>query len=148
MKTLLLIFATATLLGGAGLYGQTNGFTSHLQTRQGSYTWEITGDRLSSTPTWNSETQAAPLSLDKACQLGRAWLAKNGFAKADFDEARVVGYPEAWMVLASKGKTQRHFYYWLMYRTGDFGGSFMYVYVLMDGTVVEPKLTPIPWQAR
>ncbi len=138
LKTFLLIFATVVFLGHAGLCDQTEGYTSHLQTQQGSYTWEISAARLSSTPQWNSETQPAPLSLDQACTMGRTWLVKHGFTKFDFDEARVVGYPEAWMVAASHGKAQRRFYYWLLYRTGDFDGGFMYVYVLMDGTVVEP----------
>jgi len=35
-----------------------------------------------------------------------------------------------------------------LYRTGAFDGGFMYVYVLMDGTVVEPTLTPTKVQKK
>jgi|HubBroStandDraft_5_1064220.scaffolds.fasta_scaffold201889_1 hypothetical protein len=148
MKTFLLIFALVVLLNEAGRCDQTEGYTSHLQTQLGSYTWEISAARLTSTPQWNSETQPVPLSVDKACQLGWAWLAGHHFQKFNLDEARLQSYPNASIAAMTPGSAPRRFFYWLMYRSGDFDGGFMYVYVLMDGTVVEPTLTPTKAQKK
>jgi hypothetical protein len=141
MKTFVIILTTVALLSDAGFCEETSGYSSHLQNRTGSYTWDISAARFSSTPAWTSESQPIPLSMDKACKSGRDWLAKHGFAKFDLDEVRLQSYPIAWV---SHGMAQRRYYYWLMYHSEDFDGGYMYVYVLLDGAVVEPKFTPAP----
>lgn len=141
MKTFIIILTLTVLLSQTGLCAEGNGYVSHLQNSRGSYTWTISADRFDSTPVWASEGDPLPLSFDKACGLGKDWLARHSFAKFYLDEARLQGYPNVEM---PHGKTPRRFYYWLMYHSENFDGGFMYVYVLMDGSVVEPKFTPAP----
>jgi hypothetical protein len=144
MKTFIAILCLMVFLVEAGVCAQPDGFTSHLQTRQGSYTWQISPDRLHATPEWVSEAQPVPLSLDKACQLGRGWLEKHGMTGFSLEEAKLWRYPDAISIYISHGKTGRRFYYQLTYRSESPDMDLMYVYVLLDGSIVEPKLTPTP----
>jgi len=145
MKTFITILCSIFLLIEGRVCAQTTGsYTSHLQTERGTYTWDIGSDRLYATPEWTSETNAIPLSFDKACQLGRDWLTKHDLRRYGLDEARLLSFPAVNIAAMSHGKAKRRFYYWIMYRSEAFDAGFMYVYVLMDGTVVEPTLTPLP----
>ena len=143
MKTLVTLLCMMVFLVETKVCAQTNGYSSHLQTRLGSYTWDISADRLLATPEWASEAQPIPLSLDKACQLGRDWLEKHGMTGFSLEEVKLWRYPDAISIYSSHGKTKRRFYYQLTYRSESPDMDLMYVYVLLDGSVVEPKLVPL-----
>lgn len=151
MKTPVILLCLSLFLAESGVRaqpdfapGSRDGTVAQFQTRQGKYTWNISADRFYGTPEWTPEAQPIPVSLDKACQLGKGWLAKHHLAGFSLDEVKLCRYPDAVGVALWYGKAKRRFYYKLKYRSESPDMDFMYVYVLLDGTVVEPKLTPTP----
>lgn len=71
-------------------------------------------------------------------------MEKHGLTGFGLEEAKLWRYPDAISIYIAHGKTERRFYYQLTYRSESPAMDLMYVYVLLDGTVVEPKLTPTP----
>ena len=143
MKTFAIVFSFIFLLIETGICDETYGYKLGARFTHGNYRWNIGVDQLSSTPEW-IETKPIPFPLEKACQLGKDWLNKHGFTKYGLDEVRLISYPDVRALAYShnENKARQRFFYELMYRSEDIqnvGDNTMYVYVLMDGTVVEPN---------
>lgn len=145
MKTFITILCSMFLLVEAGVCAPSIGnYTCHLQTKQGTFTWDISSDRLYATPGWDSDTNAIPLSLDSACQLGRGWLGKHDFHRFHVEHIGLECFPDPISVWMQGDKVKKRFFYQIEYRSEHDSYDIMYVFVLLDGTVVEPTLTPLP----
>jgi hypothetical protein len=104
--------------------------------------YRVSYERLDRTPSWNPEAGPLPLAMDRAVQVARQWLAKQnptfeGFRPSNFSLMRV----------SEGGGAQR--WVWIIHfdaKLGDrwLGSLGFEAYVLMDGTVVEPRTSKDP----
>lgn len=102
--------------------------------------WEITAARANGLAVWSSNAGEPPLSLAQAMTTGEAWLATQvpdakGFdlASASLTRLQPLLLPGRW-------------FYYLIYEPALPGqrlpGSSLAAVVLMDGSVVEPRIVP------
>ena len=139
MKTLLAILCLTGALLQTARCAYTNGLSFNLQTLRGTYDWAVSAERILATPEWIPKTQAIPLAPDKACQLAKDWLKKHDFSQFELETFQLFRYPAPYVGNPGE-KLRRRFYYRIEYQFPHF--AMMYVYVLLDGTVLEPTLSP------
>jgi hypothetical protein len=140
MKTSLVIFCvlSAAALGAADISDNTH-TSFHHQTTRGTYHWHLSAERLLQTPEWNPETEPIPLAPDKACRLAGDWLKTHSFTNFVLEGVRIVRYDRT--SLSPKGKQlAKRFYYKIEFTKPV---EMIYAYVLLDGTVLEPTITPV-----
>jgi hypothetical protein len=148
MKVLFVFCFTALSIRAAGL-SHTNGMTVSSGTDRGTYQWRLSADRMLATPEWIPEKQAIPLPPDKAARLGGDWLSKNSFFQYTLQSIEVLRYPSPYV--GDPGpQLRKRFYYRLKYDAPEHPSVMpsMYVYVLLDGSVLEPTLTPSKAKAK
>jgi hypothetical protein len=141
MRTFLAIFC---LLSVAALRAaditDNDSISWNVQTIRGTYDWHVSAKRLLQTPEWNPETEPIPLAPDRACRLAGDWLRKHGFADFILERVQILRYDRT--SLSPQGKQlAKRFYYRLEYMKPP---EAMHVYVLLDGTVPEPKISAPP----
>lgn len=105
------------------------------------YSHNISDEDLVNTPSWNPEKGDPPVSLRTAVQIARVNLSRF-VKKADgFDvekiELRQMGI-EKWLYEVA-------FHCWKDKCRDDAGSSFR-IYIKMDGSVIDPEITPEPKQ--
>ncbi len=138
-----LVMTFVALVGSLGAFAEpsTNEFSlfKH-QSRHEAYEWWISEARLLATPEWRSDREKVPLAPDKAWRIGRAWLKRRGFPSPELNSITLRRLAtESSISNADKRWLTRFFY-----RIDCVPAMFdtMVVVVLMDGTVVEPRLIP------
>jgi hypothetical protein len=129
----LAILAPASLLA----VGDTNEFTlfKH-QARRQAYEWRISEARILATPEWSIGVTNIPVSPDRAWQIAKDWSSKQAHGEPDLVRMEI-----RWFDPSGTSKSLRKRFY---YRIDCIPMQFdsMLVVILMDGTVVEPKLIP------
>src|SRR5207244_4001003 len=148
VKTCIAVLCSAVLSTGTWIAAPPNGIVIHMSAPQGVYTWEISVERLYATPQWISEAGPIPVSFDKASESARAWLDKHGFKERNLLEARLCSWPDPMAVTIEHDKGKIRFYYQLIYNSELPNMSGMYVFVLMDGSIVEPTFAPAPARTK
>jgi hypothetical protein len=107
------------------------------------YSYKISEEDLVNTPSWNPEKGGPPLSLRKAVEIARVNLRRfvkkaDGMAVEKI-ELRQMGI-ETWLY-------QIGFHCWKAECEDEAGNSFT-IYIKMDGSVIEPEVTPGPKQKK
>lgn len=123
------VYAQSQSTSGATFYGGN------------AYSYRISDEDLVNTPSWNPAKEDPPLSLRKAVEIARVNL-RRFVKKADgLDvekiELRQMGV-ETWLY-------QIGFHCWKDKCEDEAGTSFT-IYIKMDGSVIEPEITPEPKQ--
>jgi hypothetical protein len=145
MKYLVILFCFTAAFVQAAVSALTNEMSFTSGTLRGIYQWRVSEQRLLATPEWTPEAQAIPLAPDKACRLGAEWLAKHNLAQFELQSIQVFRYPSPYA--GDPGvQLRKRYYYRLEYHSKRV--EMMYVYVLLDGTVLEPSLTPSKEKAK
>ena len=105
------------------------------------YSYKISDEDLMNAPLWNPAKEEPPLSLRKAVEIARINLRR--FVK----RADVLGVEkiELTQMGVEKWVYEVAFHCWKEECEGEAGSSFR-IYVRMDGSVIEPKITPEPKQ--
>lgn len=135
MKFKLVIFSIVLLLSASAAFGQT--LTSTFFSTNNEYKIEITEADLKNTPSWIPENEEiVPLSFNEAIEIGRETV-KRYIPTAD-NKWRLSG-----VMLYRMGKDK-----WLYsvsfhcsQNCNGESGNFS-VYIKMDGTIIEPTVTP------
>ena len=118
-----------------------------LQKYQGlhqAYEWRIKQERILATPEWNVDSTNIPIAPDKAWQITKDWFLKQGKPRPDFVRIEIRPFvPESENTKLDE-RLKKKFYYQIQCSPTHYaeGGKFdyMFVFVLMDGTVLEPIL--------
>ena len=101
------------------------------------YSHKISAEDLADTPSWNPEQGDPPLSLRKALEIARGSLrrykSKAEVMSVEKIELRQMGV-EKWLYEVA-------FYCWKDVCEDKAGNGFR-IYVKMDGSVIEPEITP------
>jgi hypothetical protein len=131
------LLAWALLLFGATA-GHGQGCTYYSYVLDKTYVVEVTDKALRATPSWDADKENPPLPARKALQLANR--KKDQLVKDTTDFTWAL--ESASLIADRDGK-----WYWLVHytarvRQGGFSGirPFLLLAVLMDGTVVEPRL--------
>ena len=142
MRYIIIVLGLAVFLE-TGVFAQNHGVLFSSGTSRGTYRWQLSAERMLGTPEWTPEEQGIPLPPDKAGRLGQDWLTKNGFAQYSLHSVEVLRYPKPYVGNPGE-QLRKRFYYRLTYDSPPEGKVMqsMYVYVLLDGTVLEPTLEP------
>ena len=99
--------------------------------KEGDKFWyRVKRERLSGLPTWNGKTEP-PLSLSSAIKIAESYIQQ--VEPNSKGESLAVVFMKS-MNVYSEGQ-KNHWFYKLSFKTED---KFMNIYVLMDGSVVEP----------
>lgn len=106
------------------------------------YEWRVSETRMLATPEWNIDMTNIPIGPDKAWQAAKNWFKKQGKDRPDF--VRI----EIWPVIPESESTKldqklkKRFYYRVecspQHHVEGTDFSYMYVLVLMDGSVLDP----------
>lgn len=94
------------------------------------YDFSISEARFDSQPLWEPGKQPVPLGIDKALQIAQGWIGKQSWSKQfeDFNEITLKNQERCW-------------YYDIDFKLNeDDTLKPRSVIVLLDGSVVEPKL--------
>ena len=95
------------------------------------YDYRISEDNLSKTPSWNPVDEPAPLAPHKAVSVAREYLKSH----SDISD---YGLNQISIVRVVSKKHKNKWYYTLMIsKRGDIPGG-TNVFVMMDGSVIEP----------
>jgi TonB family protein len=140
-------FVLLALTTGALAAAQNPGsiFLARQDTPDGSYRWEILASRVSSLPQWNPRVDAPPLSLDAAIKIGEEWLKQQTPEIKAFDVS---------FVSLARFPIQDLWYYRLQFdpvvanRRLSAGANPFTVVVLLDGSVVEPRVETVSSPSR
>jgi hypothetical protein len=101
------------------------------------YSYKITDEDLLKTPSWNPARDGPPLSLRKAVEIARVKL-RSFVKKADGLGVEKIALTqlgvEKWLYEVS-------FHCWRD-ECEDSAGSDFNIYIKMDGSVIEPEITP------
>jgi hypothetical protein len=148
MRTILSILFYFGFCLRIALCDSTAGMTEKSQTLRGIYEWAITEKQILATPEW-TDSQPIPLTIDKALQLAKEWLGKHDYSRFHLNEIRLLPYLAPWETPPNFPHTiqddlRKRYYYWIEYSSGTGNGDYIYVYVLLDGTVIEPKIIAPP----
>jgi hypothetical protein len=153
MKTILSILFYFGCALQIALCSPPPGAYPRLQTLRGTYEWAITEERILATPAW-TEPQPIPLAIDKACQLARDWLVKHDDSRFKLMNVELFPYrdpsdPPAWYPSGRpEDELRKRYYYRVSYASRSQDIDAIDVYVLLDGTVVEPKIIAPPPKAK
>ena len=111
------------------------------QARHGDFEWHMYFSRMLATPEWNMDSEKIPLQPDKAWQIARSWFRTNNCANPELVSIEirpVVREQEATGDIDQR--LAKRFYYRIQCIPGFL--DTMVVYVLMDGSVLEPIREP------
>jgi hypothetical protein len=119
---------------------QTDYLIKKHRSRHQDFEWRFHVSRLLSTPEWDIDTAQPPLGPEKAWKIARQWLEKHGCERptlVSIEIAPFVREGETWDIDA---RLSKRFYYTV--RCIPAYLDIMIVYLLMDGSVVEPLQEP------
>ncbi len=143
MRITLFSIGVALLLTPAYAGEDTNVFAVFTHSgRHGDYEFRITEAALMKTPEWNIDTDPCPLAPGRAWQIAKRWLDEH--QRSGSTLVRILIQPVGRDGIESKAWIKRYgrrFFYKIDVVPAAF--DTMCVYVLMDGTVVEPKSVPL-----
>lgn len=115
-------------------------FEFYSETRRSGATneWWISGKRLAKLPTWDPIKEGPPISVGKAMKLATKWMMKRERLTGPyFDVERIVLFR-----IGPESSAYRDvFCYIITFGVGSF--DHQSCVVLMDGTVLEPKVKPL-----
>jgi hypothetical protein len=127
-----LLFASSALA-----VEETDGFLFTHQGRHQAYEWLIPESRILKTPEWKIDSAACPLAPDKAWQIAKRWLEKNDRSGSTLVHIQIVPFIREGESPVLEKRLGKRFYYRIEVIPAMF--DTMLVYVLLDGTVVEPR---------
>jgi hypothetical protein len=110
------------------------------------YEWRVSETRLLATPEWSIDATAIPIAPGKAWQIAKNWFEKRGEPRPDFVKIEICPVVPETEATRLDDRLRKRFYYRVecssLRRIEDAPKKLDYtsVIVLMDGTVVEPKL--------
>ena len=109
-------------------------------TRTAAYEWWLAYNRIKELPRWKAIKEPPPISLEKAIQISKKWVAKKDGIDPQYEDN--VGLVSAGVQSLYRGEEKYRdvFYYKIILDTRPF--ETMACIVLMDGTVLQPKLVP------
>jgi hypothetical protein len=93
------------------------------------YTYDISEARHDRQPEWTPGKQPVPLTIDQAIQIARDWINKQTWHDQfeNFDKITLDNQQGCW-------------YYEIDYNKSDDNLTPTFVMVLLDGSIVEPKI--------
>jgi len=130
-----ILFLMLTASGFAA--GETNGFVFTHQGRHQAYEWYFSESRILKTPEWKIDSAACPLAPHKAWQIAKRWLEKHDRSGSTLVRIQILPFIREGESRELEKRFGKRFYYRIEVIPAMFDS--MLVYVLMDGTVVEPK---------
>ena len=137
LALLLLGFLTvSSTQARAQAMGHGHGMTTTFVYDNLTFRYNITDDDFKNTPSWNPETDDSPLSTRKALDVARITLRRFAPDEATFEVEKINlerFEPHKWVFEIS-------FHCWDN-RCSDTAVSFT-VFVKMDGSVIEPEVSP------
>lgn len=102
--------------------------------------YDISEKDVEDTPSWNPSDESMPLSPRSAIEIGRTNLARfvtKGLDLFDVQEIQMTRFPlDKWLFVI-------HFDCWGL-KCGEDGHAGFTIYVKMDGTIVEPRVSLEP----
>ena len=143
MRAFIFILSLVGALIPVEAFAQTNELylTFTHQSRHQEFEWRLPFSRILATPEWNMESGKIPLAPDKAWQIAKDWFKPYGSKNPVFVSFEVRPF------IMKQVPTERldasyckRFYYRFHFVPALL--DTMDVYVLMDGTVVEPTKKP------
>ena len=107
--------------------------------------WIISEDRILETPTWDINVASIPVAPEKAWRIAKDSLAKQGFSQPQLVKIEIRPFvPESESTQLNPAVRQR-FYYGIQCSPAPHieGKPFdlAYIFILMDGSILEPKVT-------
>ncbi|CAN5570823.1 hypothetical protein BH10ACI1_BH10ACI1_22750 [soil metagenome] len=137
MKFKLVIFSIVFLLLVESAFSQVQWRENYYTINEVKYTVKISKEDLKDTPSWNpEEEETAPLSLQKAIEIGRTNL-KRIIPIAD-DKWRI------WNISLEEMGENKWFYIIEFEPLTRLNGKHVKlgIFIKMDGTIIEPTVTP------
>lgn len=116
---------------------ETNGFVFTHQGRRQAYEWHFPEPRILKTPEWKIDSAPCPLAPDKAWQIAKRWLEKHDRSGSTLVRIQILPFIRDGESPELEKRFGKRFYYRIEVIPAVFDS--MLVYVLMDGTVVEPQ---------
>jgi hypothetical protein len=101
------------------------------------YSYKISDEDLANTPSWNPAKEDPPLSLRKAVEIARANL-RRFVKKADGLDVEKI---ELTQMGVEKWLYEVSFHCWKDECEDEAGGNFR-IHIRLDGSVIEPEVTP------
>jgi hypothetical protein len=143
MRVFFYIWSLLAVLISAGA-AETNSeyLTFTYQSRHQDFEWHFYFSRMLATPEWNMDTLKIPLAPDKAWCIAKKWFKKYGCDNPELVSIDIRPFIIEQYTKNDKidSRLSKRFYYCITC-VPEFLDS-MKVYVLMDGTVVEPIQEP------
>lgn len=97
------------------------------------FTWTIPVDRIKGLPIWRKGDKS-PISISKAEQIAHNWSRQQPLA------GEIPERPYRIALIQFPAPYDNHYYYKVHFATADASDSFWTVHILMDGTIIEPKI--------
>jgi len=111
------------------------------QSRHQAFEWHFYFSRMLATPEWNAEIDKIPLAPDKAWQIAKGWFKTYGCDHPELVSIEIRPFIRESEAGHIDKRLAKRFYYRIHCVPASL--DTMYVYILMDGTVVEPTEKPV-----
>jgi hypothetical protein len=111
------------------------------QSRHQAFEWHFHFSRILATPEWDIGKDSVPLDPGKAWQIAKQWMRKHGCENPDLISIQLSPFiPEGEIRDAFDPQFSKRFYYSIRCIPAIF--DTMIIYVLLDGSVLEPEQQP------
>ena len=110
------------------------------QSRHQDFTWHFHFSRILATPEWAIDKRRTPLDPSKAWQIAKKWMKKNGCENPELLTIQISPFVPEHQIGNLDPRLSKRFYYTVHCMPASFDS--MIVYVLLDGSVLEPVKPP------
>lgn len=142
MRPALAVALLATILSAFRAFAEEDTeyliWTHHSRHQQ--FEWHFHLKRILATPEWNIEQGPVPLEPSKAWQTAKKWMQKYGCDKPELISIQISPLFREDDIGKLDPRLKKRFYYTV--RCIPAYLDIMVVYVLMDGTILEPEQEP------
>jgi hypothetical protein len=148
MRVIIIVLSLLGTLFSVEAFAQTNDHCLEFtyQARHGDFKWQMYFSRMLATPEWDMSSEKIPLEPDKAWLIARDWFRTNNCANPELISIEIrpvvleheAGVGEGGAYIDKR--LSKRFYYRIHCIPGEL--DTMVVYVLMDGSVLEPMREP------
>jgi hypothetical protein len=110
------------------------------QSRHQKFEWHFQFSRVLATPEWDIEKASVPLDPGKAWQIAKKWMKKHGCENPQLISIEISPFIREAEIEDLDPRLSKRFYYSIRCVPAIF--DTMMVYVLLDGSVLEPLQEP------
>ena len=108
--------------------------------RHQDFKWHFHFSRLLSTPEWDVEKRPVPLDPGKAWQIAKKWMKKHGCERPELLQIQISPFIPQHQIGQLDPRLSKRFYYTIRCIPAPYDS--MVVYVLLDGSILEPVKPP------